>query len=315
MTKLIMKINIISRKNGVGLSQDIKIIEHYLNELGIHTTFHDFSEKIQFSPIKYDINVFLEIINIRWMTQAKENWIIPNQEWFEPHWKNALLRFNKILCKTHHAFNIFRTINKRSRYIGFTSEDKYDPNIDKDFNQFLHIAGKSGTKQTNLIWETWKNNPQLPQLTIVQDKNKFIQREKLSNLTYIYDRLEENELKEMQNKIGIHLCPSEAEGFGHYIMEALSCQSVVLTTNASPMTELVQKETGFYVDVVKQERMRLSLKNIISVETLEKAVININITEEQELVEMGKRGREFYLNNDKSFKIRFKQIIKDIIKG
>ena len=96
-------------------------------------------------------------------------------------------------------------------------------------------------------------------------------------------------------------------------MEALSCQSVVLTTNAAPMNELIKKEYGFFVEPVKQERMRLSLKNIISVESLEKAVINVSITEEQELLEMGKRGREFFLKNDNEFRIRFKQVIKDIL--
>ena len=37
------------------------------------------------------------------------------------------------------------------------------------------------------------------------------------------------ELREIQNANLFHLCPSETEGFGHYIVEALSVGAIVLT--------------------------------------------------------------------------------------
>lgn len=305
-----MKINIISRKNGVGLSQDINIIEYYLKELGHQTSFYDFSEKVIYSAIKADINIFLEIINIRWISNARENWIIPNQEWFEPHWKNVLLRFNKILCKTQCALNTFRTINKRVKYIGFTSEDKYLPEIQKDFNQFLHVAGKSGTKQTNLVWETWAKNPQLPPITIIQDKTKYIERPNHSNITYIYDRLNDNELKEIQNRIGYHICPSEAEGFGHYIMEGLSCGAVVLTTNAAPMNELVNTEYGFLCEYDTTHKQNLGILYKSSEIKLLKSINDMINCPKETINIKSNKAREFYLSNKASFEKNFIGLFK-----
>ena len=54
---------------------------------------------------------------------------------------------------------------------------------------------------------------------------------KQDNIVYYKERVDDDKLIEFMNKFYYHLCPSEAEGFGHYINEALSCKSIVVTTN------------------------------------------------------------------------------------
>lgn len=303
-----MKINIVSRDNGVGLSRDIQIIKKLLLAKGHTVSFNDFS-KVNSNEL-FDLNIFLEVINIRWLTRSKENWLIPNQEWFEPRWKPSLFRFNKILCKTKDAQRIFTLINKRSKYIGFTSDDRYLPNIEKDFNQYLHVAGKSGTKQTDIIWKTWEENPQLPHLTIVQNKLKFIERKILPNLTYIWDYLPEQELKELQNKCGVHLCPSEAEGFGHYIMEGLSCESVVLTTNAPPMNELIKEEHGFFCPYETSSKQNLSTCYKTNSKLLLNSINNIINCSKETIINKAKKAREFFLEQNCIFENNLLELFK-----
>ena len=44
-------------------------------------------------------------------------------------------------------------------------------------------------------------------------------------------------LRALYNSRLFHLCPSEYEGFGHYIHEALACGAIVVTSDLPPMNE------------------------------------------------------------------------------
>ncbi|KAJ3126874.1 hypothetical protein HK100_010034 [Physocladia obscura] len=56
------------------------------------------------------------------------------------------------------------------------------------------------------------------------------------------------ELRRLQLASGVHVCPSEQEGFGHYINEARALSALVITTNHPPMNEfIVDNVTGILV--------------------------------------------------------------------
>ena len=59
--------------------------------------------------------------------------------------------------------------------------------------------------------------------------------------------LDDAALRTLQNSHRFHLCLSEAEGWGHYIAEALSVGAITLTCDAAPMNELVTAERGLLV--------------------------------------------------------------------
>ena len=50
------------------------------------------------------------------------------------------------------------------------------------------------------------NKKRLPKMTLPEQEN----------IIYHTDLLTEDEVTQKMNQHGIHLCPSEAEGFGHY---------------------------------------------------------------------------------------------------
>jgi glycosyltransferase involved in cell wall biosynthesis len=291
-----MKINIVSTNNGVGLTKDISILKSLLTEHEV--IFSEIS-----SPVErefYDINIFSELVSHSWMSRAKINIMIPNPEWYELRWKHYLPRFNLVICKTRAAEKTFKSLSRKCIYTSFTSEDKLLDNIQKDYNKYLHVAGKSGQKQTEIVYKTWKNNPNLPHLTILQEPGKVGSKVDLPNVTIIKDHLSDQDVSILQNQYGVHICPSETEGFGHYIGEALSVGAVIITTNAEPMNELVG-DYGVMCNYVNKQKQKFAWNYYINEQTLLESVYKtINIPNEEK-ANMSIKARNFYQENHKFF--------------
>lgn len=304
-------INIFACANGVGLSRDIVILKDILAMAG-----HDVvtSHTFDYTPKRrFDLNIFLERFNPNIFNYADQNCFIPNQEWCDPKWKAYFDHFSAILTKTDFATRIFKKLGAETRYIGFTSDDRYSPDVPKDYSHWIHIVGKSVQKQTEIVLRTWAKNPGFPKLTILHDPKFFRPRPLIKNVNYIYDRLQDCTLKYLQNNFGVHVCPSETEGFGHYIMEALGCKAVTITTNAPPMNELVTPDRGVLVDPIRQQAMNLSTKYIVSETTLEAAVVKTMILDEHKKKELGEKGRQFFLDNDLAFRKRLVEVVGNLL--
>lgn len=302
-------VNILAVQNGVGISRDVAIIKDILTKAGYEV---DTNHIFRYEPGEkhYDLAIHLERFQPKTFPGATKNVLIPNQEWFEPGWLPALPGFHVIFTKTHFANKVFEDMGCKTEYISFTSEDRYLPDMQKDDLHYLHIVGKSIQKQTDIVVQTWEKNPGFPPLTVVHDPRFYKPRTSARNITYIYDRLPEPLLKAYQNVCAVHVCPSETEGFGHYIMEGMSCKSIVMTTHAPPMTELVQDGMGHYVEPVGTEPMRLSIKFKISPETLERAVVESIVMSDSQRREIGEKARAFFLQNDALFRRRLVEAVE-----
>jgi hypothetical protein len=304
-------INIVGLPNGVGISRDIKIITDLLRPAGFDVSC---THLFRLDPTKkYDLNIFLERLTPIALATAKMNCMIPNQEWFEPDWLPLLKHFNLILAKTRYAEGIFNELGCKTDFISFTSEDRYIPEVKKDSVHWLHLVGKSVQKQTEMVLRTWQRNPGFPQLTVVQDPKFWRPRTSLRNVNYMNDRVPEEILKVMQNAYAVHVCPSETEGFGHYIMEAMSAKAVAITTDGAPMNELVTTDRGILAKPWSAEPMRLSTAYTVTEKSLEDAVIKATIMPETEIAEKGERARKFYLDNDAFFRQQFVHSIRNLL--
>lgn len=61
------------------------------------------------------------------------------------------------------------------------------------------------------------------------------------------------DIRFLQTSIGLHLCPSEREGFGHYLNEARAAGALVVTTDHPPMNELIDSQSGHLIKPVRSE--------------------------------------------------------------
>ena len=113
-------------------------------------------------------------------------------------------------------------------------------------------------KNTAPVVEAWLRHPEWPNLTVVshRSEHQYLAEEcrKARNIKFITDWLSDEDRRWLRNIHGVHICPSEMEGFGHYINEARSVKALVIGSNASPMNELVQEnENGILIGRMERQ--------------------------------------------------------------
>lgn len=298
-----LKINIVSTYNGYGLTQDIDLLTEELKKLGHEVEYvylYDFNPR----P-KVDINLYIQSAHFAQFPYAEKNYFIPNPEGCF-HSPEEIARFDKILCRTKEVERIFKPLNPNTEFISFTGKDYLNSSVAKDPYRCIHLAGGSIQKGTEPLAKTWVKNPQFPHLLLIRSKGNKVYPA-VPNLTLIYDYLPAEVLTNHCNAAGIHLCPSETEGFGHYIFEAFSCGSVVVTIDAPPMNEFVTDKRCL-IDVKSSKPWEYATSYFFDPKSLERVMTHLLTLSPEALSEIGKRNREFYLENDRFFKKRLGEV-------
>ena len=311
------KINIIARTNGVGLDRDVDLIHDALTTAGFDVTVSHcraISPLRQFFPEKpqFDANIFLERVFPRWLGSAKTNLLIPNQERFPKRHLKHLKWIDHILCKSRHAEEIFSELGYQTTFISFTSTDLLDSSITPDYQSFFHLAGRSTLKGTKTILALWKKHPEWPKLTIVQCKENAPEQVP-ANVNLITDYIPHEEIKQHLNRHGIHLCTSLSEGWGHYIVEAMSCKAAVITTDAPPMNELITPARGIPVPYHTSEPRHLGINFHIDPEKLEKNIQQLLMMSPEKKQTYGENARQWFEKNDQNFRKNIPEQIKKIL--
>lgn len=247
-----MKILIIARDNGSGLTRDAQIFRQALEEAGHSVAVLEFDGRPPSTPVG-DVALFLELFDPKWSRVAHRLVLVPNQEWWPEEMNKHLPLFDLVLCKTRHAETIFRGLGCHTEYVGMTSLDRRMSDVPTE--EFcLHIAGNSRYKGTQAVLEAWQDHPEWPTLKVLSRAFDF-QGEPPVNVEIITERIDDDELRRLQNAAMLHVQPSECEGYGHVIAEALSTGRPVITTSAPPMNELT---TAFPVPYAESYRVCMS---------------------------------------------------------
>lgn len=235
-----------------------------------------------------------------WLKPAKKNILVINQEWVRPPTEDLISRMDFIFCKTKYAYNIVQNKGLPAVYIGFTSPERIDKDVPKDWNMCLHVVGRSPSKGTEAVIRTWSKHPEWAPLHVVMQKDLF-EKVEASNIIYYEGFLTDLELSNLMAKAGIHICTSETEGFGHSICEAMSCGALVVTTNAPPMNELLSASECIYVNYDKLSEAGWGQRFHISENDLEEKINFTFSLTEQERKLYGDASRKRYVENELRF--------------
>lgn len=324
-------VNLIAWDNGFGLTRNLNLLGEALRAAGhavavtairrgkLHKLLSPLRTHARVrlrralgrDPRDYDVNLMLERIRPEIFPLARHNVLLPHPEWFDPRDRAPLAQIDRVFALTHHAIPIFQALGKKTDFVGFTSEDRLDRNVQRE-RTFFHLAGRSPNKGTEPLLALWRKHPQWPTLTVVQNPRAAKPGAPASNIRHLIDYLDDAELKRLQNQHRFHLCPSETEGFGHYLVEAMGIGAVTITLDAPPMNEMITPQRGLRVPFSRTGTQNLATTYFYDESAMAEAIERAISLDDAEVDRMGSAARSWFEENDRSFRIRISEAVETL---
>jgi len=334
-----LKLRLIGKSNGVGLSRDLELLGAALSASGCKVTTqpcerHERKRRrsswtrlaMRFrrwraaggrpataSRPEFDVNVMLEHIWPQFVHQARYNVLVPNPEWTDRRDLSMLGIADRVWAKTEQAAQLFAARGCSVLRIGFDSADRYQRAVARA-PQFLHLAGRSPLKGTQRLLALWRRHPEWPQLMLLQDTAVGAggRGATPANIVPQYGFLDDQQLRQLQNAHRFHLCLSEAEGWGHYIVEAMSVGAVTFTCDAPPMNELISRERGVLVSARLGEPHNLARIARFDEAALEAAIAQVLALDTSQLDAIGAAARDWFTSNKLGFAARVQGAVDEL---
>lgn len=293
-----LKIALLSRDNGVGLSLDAALLTEMFESAGHEVGFHDWQST---EMPRADVAFHLELVSRNLAQFADKNIAILNLEWYPREWMKYLPAFDQIWAKSGYALRFCRNRGgKNVQLTGFLGLDLHDPDVKREL-KCMHLRGRSGMKGTEQVIEAWATHDDLPPLTIISKDPLNIPEWARDRVTVIESPSDE-ERNRLMNEAEIHVCPSIAEGWGHYITEAMSVGAVVVTTDASPMNEHIRPEWGYLVGVTRTRDHHQAILTYTTPSLIAEAVRRAAALAPERRREVGRTARERFLTRNAEFR-------------
>ncbi|WP_266169138.1 glycosyl transferase family 1 [Dyella subtropica] len=336
-----LSINLIAPDNGLGLSRDLQLTAAALEACGctVHfTRLTEADERVRWrlgrggwrgalrrlrhalqhrEPPRFDLNIMFEHLWPAHFGLARRTIALPNTAWFDTRDLRHLHRVTRVWCKTMDAVEAFDALGKATSLIGFDSEDRFDAAIPRE-RSFFHLAGGSVTRGTERLLAVWRRHPEWPVLTVLQHPDCAPVDHSTSNICHLRYFLDGNipaqyaELSRLQNSHLFHVCTSEIEGWGHYIVEALGVSAISFVADAPPMNELVTSERGLLVSYAGTGRMGLATTYAFDEASLETAVTQALVLPDEAIADMRANARQWFLENSANFVPRVRAALAEL---
>lgn len=292
-----LKIALLSRDNGVGLSLDAGLLTDLFTSAGHDVAFHDWQAP---TMPHADVAIHLELVSRNLAQCADKNIAILNLEWYPSEWMKYLPAFDQIWAKSSYALRYCRNRGgKNVQLTGFMGKDLYDPDVKREL-RCMHLRGRSGMKGTEQVIDAWRQAPDLPPLTIISQEEIRLPSG-LGNRVEVVMSPSDEERDRLMNQASIHICPSIAEGWGHYITEAMSVGATVVTTDASPMNEHIRPEWGYLVGVTRTRNHHQAILTYTSSNLIMEAVRRAAALTPERRRQVGDMARTQFLKRNADF--------------
>lgn len=265
---------------------------------------------------KFDATIMLEHVHPAYLGVASRNFFIPNPEWLSRRDERHLHRFDAVLTKTRVAAATFKARGISTRYIGFCSTDCLLPDVPRQ-PHFLHLAGASRMKGTARLLEVWRRHPEWPTLLVLQSPQTAQgmptgpARDNVRH--HVATLCEIEQIRKLQNSHMFHVCLSEAEGWGHYIAEAMSCGAVTITCDAPPMNEHVRPDRGLLVEATVAGTLNAATRYQFDETALEAAIERARAMSSAEYEAMGAAARAWFEANHQRFAGALNDALKPLL--
>ncbi len=272
-----------------------------------------------------DVHIYIGDINSEWFKHTHKKFYLMDHESFKQKLINfELEQIDGVLCRTMIDLELASAIKKENKFkfkiynTKFTSVFQEKPVL-KHWNVILHFAGEYHRKQTGEILKTWQTYPDLPLIIIICTEQCFKNIEELikigwnqKNVHFHKRWLDPEDFILIKNKMGIHLCPSAIEGYGHTINDARKIKSLVITTNIAPINELVDESCAIMIDCSSHDTKKNGADLcIVSKEAIYESVIKaikMNIEDRKKLTDI---AYEKFLEDTYLFEIAIMDLLND----
>ncbi|MGH8190083.1 MAG: glycosyltransferase, partial [Rhodanobacteraceae bacterium] len=176
-----MRVNLVARDNGFGLSTHLRLLRDALVDAGFEVSVSGIRRgalRKGLNPLKlragklarritrreaqrWDVNLMLERVRPEYLDTARCNVLLPHPEWFDERDRAWLPRLDRVFALTHHAVPIFERLGTQVAWTGFTGEDRLDRSVPRE-RAFFHLAGRSANKGTDTLLSVWRRHPEWP---------------------------------------------------------------------------------------------------------------------------------------------------------
>lgn len=323
-----MRVNLVGNSNGVGLSRDLSLLAEALRVCGCNVTVTTLDERaaqrrrsrlVQFQTLcrlwarrlfphnnqhEFDLNIMMEHVWPEEFARASISVVVPNPEWFDRHDRRMLRHVDRVWAKTTNTHSIFSRLGKPATWVGFDSEDRLDQSVPR-VREFLHVAGKSVMKGTERLLAVWRRHPEWPRLVVVQhEPTSAVNTVMAGNIEFCTGYLDDAELRRMQNRFLFHVCTSETEGWGHYLVEAMSAKAVIITVDAPPMNEFITPERGLLLSYAGTRVQKQATCYLFDEAALVSVVEQAVTMSDAEVTAKGAAARAWFIDNKQGFSTR-----------